>query len=162
MDIALGGADDSLDIHAAHAVDEIRFRQHVGHGNQHGAQLVQRHGGEPVFIVPLQADHHMVAPADPRRTHHIGDAAAGAGYVTEGEDMLLTQGVAPDHGPLAGGPGGDGVHHIIAEIEVVGIVEPDLGQSARPVKLLGAVIFINAHWSFSSFVPGMPIRRNRS
>lgn len=134
----------------------------MGHGDHDRAELVQGDGDVPVFPVTLEGHHHGVAPADARPEEHVGGPVAQLRDLAEAEDALASLAVAPDDGPLVRRLPGDHVHHVVAEVEIVGIVEPDAGQAAGMVEFLPAVGLVDAHVSLFPSCSAVPIRRNRS
>ena len=70
------GADDGANICSLQTIDDVVWRQHVGNRHHHGADLMQRDDGEPVFVVTLERQHHAVTAFHAGSQQHIGDAIA--------------------------------------------------------------------------------------
>ena len=148
----LGGADGGLDVGQVHPVGQIVGGEHMGHGDQHRPQLVQGDGDEPVLIVALEDHHHLVAPADALGAEDIGRLVAETADILKGEDALRAVGVAPDHRPLLRVPGGDGVHHVVAEVVVLGAFDAKARQAAVRAEGLLAELLIELHCDNQSFI----------
>ena len=134
----LRGADDALDLGKPDAVNQIIHRQHMCGRNEHRSQLVQGNRDDPVFVMPLEQHHDPVSPSDPPRSKQVGRLIAQPHDVAKGKRALLILGVAPDQRTLPGGLLCDRVHHVIAKIEILRIVQPEAGQTPLAVKGLVA------------------------
>ena len=163
--LVLGSADDSLHLGLAQPVADVRLGEHVGHGDHHRPQLVEGNGHQPVLIVALEGHHHLVPPADALRQQGVGHLAAQAADVSKGKRAFRSLGVAPDQSPLAGVLGSQGVHHVVAEVKVLRVVQPEAGEPALAVHRLPAEGFIDHAWfphSVGQDVFGRPKARNRA
>ncbi len=143
--LVLGGTDHGLDLGCLDAVGVVAGSEHVGYGDQHGPQLVEGHGGEPVFIVPLQHHHNPVPLLNACLLEYLGIAVALPADVREGEHPGLLLGGAPHQGALLGLCRCDGVHHVVAEVEAVGIVEGEVRQMSGGIQGFMAKGLVDAH-----------------
>ena len=117
----------------------------MGGGNGGDAQLMQGQHGEPVFVVPLEHQHDPVALFQPRGPEGVRHAVGLFLDIGKGKKTLLVFRVAPDHGPFFRGFGGNGIHHVVGKVKIVGIMEGDIREC--PVFTHGFLTesFINAH-----------------
>ena len=106
---------------------------------------MQRDDGEPVFVVTLERQHHAVTAFHASSQQHIGNAIALAADVAEGKDVLLSFGVAPDEGAFIWIFRCDGVDDIVAEVEIVRIMNLDIKELAVFVDSLVEEFFVNTH-----------------
>ena len=158
---APGGADHGLCPGGLQPVHQVADRQHMRHGDHHGTQLVQGHCREPVFVVALQDQHHPVPGADAPGPEHIGHPVAVPPDIREGENVFLPFGVAPHQRPLVRGFLRDPVCHVIAEVEIVRIIQGDFCQGPVFIGNLMAVFQVYAHMDSFTTAPA-PIERNLS
>ena len=84
-----------------------------------------------------QHDKDVITALDTLIDQEIRRLVGPALHVDEGEDMLLAFGVAPHHGAALGIVFRDVVHHVVAEVEVVGIVDAE--RLKLPIGSVGLV-----------------------
>ena len=82
-------------------------------------QLVEAQDGEPELVVPLENQQHPVPPPDAQGLEVVGRPGGVAGHILESEIALLLVPVHVEHGQLVGVLGGDGVHAVEGEVELV-------------------------------------------
>ena len=157
-DVVLGSADDGIRVGLADAVDIVADSEHMGGRNRHGAQLMQSHHREPIFIVPLQHQHHPHTPTDSGIPEHICHAVGILLDVPERKKVLLILGVAPDQSGFLRGLRGNGIHHIVAKVKILRVGKLQSFQSAPVIQGFPAEFAINTHTV--SFIS--PILRKRS
>ena len=118
--------DDGLDGRAVQAVLQIVLLEHERGGHHDRAELRERRGHEPELVVAAQDDHDHVAAADALRGQEVRRLVRPALHVGEREHVLLALRVAPHHGAAVGVCGGDVVHHVVAEVEIVGTIDGEI------------------------------------
>ena len=128
--IAVGGAEDGLDLARLEAVGEVLFQELIGGGDGHRAQLVQAQHAEPVLVVPLQHQHHPVAPADAQGLEVVGGSCGFLLHVLEGEPPLGHVLGNVEHGHLVGLLGAQGVDDVEGEVELLLTLEGNARQDA--------------------------------
>ena len=123
---------NGLDGRRLAAVDHVLLHQ-LGRGRDDNTpQLHQCQGAEPVFIPPLEHQHHRVALLQPQGAEHVGHAVAHAAHVPEGEALFLPCHVGPYHGGLVRGQAGVLVHNVVGEVEP--------GRDAQGIMLLKVLL----------------------
>ena len=95
----------------------------MGRRHQNRADLVQGNCQVPVFIMTLEQQHHPVALADAGFQQEAAGLRGQTADVTEGKHFFLSVLVAPLDGTLVRLGIGNGIHNVIAEIEIVRIVQ---------------------------------------
>ncbi len=135
----------------------------MGGGNHHRPQLMEGDGGKPILVVALKHHHHPRSLADARPAEDIGHPVALPPELAEGEAPLLSLGIAPDEGDFLRGFLCQGVHNIVAKVEIPRIVQGEAQKPPLPVgDFLGKPV-VNAHkLSFAPHTALEPIRRKRS
>ena len=86
--------------------------------------------------MPLEHQHHPVAPLDAQGLEVVGRPAGGPAHVLKGEAALLLVLVQVQHGQLGRVLGGDGVHAVKGKVEFVRVGEGERLQYA-PLVLHG-------------------------
>ena len=84
-----------------------------------------------------QHDKNVIAALDTLINQEVRRFVGPALHVGEGEDMLLAFGVAPDHRATVGVVHRDVVDDVVAEVEVVGIVDAE--RLKLPIGSVGLV-----------------------
>ena len=141
----VGGDHHGLHVHGLDAVVNVGSHEGMGRGDGHGAQLVERHDDVPVLIVSLEHEHHMVALADAVGAEDVGRLVAEPGHLGKGEEPLPLLLVAPDHANLLRLLLGQGVHHVIAEVEVFRRLDGKFREYAVFVVCLFDKLLIEFH-----------------
>mgnify|MGYP006897799298 CR=1 FL=1 len=128
--IAVGGAEDGLDVGCGKSVRKVLFQQLIGGRDGHSAQLVQAHHGEPILIVALQHQHHPVASLDAQGLEIVGGSCGFLLHIQESEPALghILRNV--EHGQLLRLGLCQGIHHIVSEVELFFALEGDFLQQA--------------------------------
>ncbi len=119
-------ADHGLHPGGVAAVHDVLLSQLQRGGDQYDAQLVQRRGAHPVLPAAAQYHHHHVALFEPQAPQEVGHAVGQLHDVGEGEGLLLPLLADPQKRPLVGLLLGPGVHHVVAEVEVLRHVDGEL------------------------------------
>ena len=159
--LILRGTDNGAGPGRLHPVYQITDCQHMRDRDHHRAQLMQGHCRKPVFIVALQDQHHPVPAADSRRLKHIRHLIAELPDIREGKDMLLSLRVAPYQRPFLRFLLCCPVHHVIAEVEIIRIIQPEFLQCPVFVRTFTAKVLIDTHTD-SFITASAPILRNLS
>ena len=119
------GADDGGDRGTVQAILQIVLLQHEGSGDHDRADLCQRRRDEPELIVAAQHDEDVITALDALIDQEVRRLVGPALHVGEREDVLLAFGIAPDHRTAIRVIYRDVVDDVVAEVEVVGIVNAE-------------------------------------
>ena len=125
-DVVVVHADDGRDLGRVGAVGDVFFGQLDGGGHDGGADLAHGGGQHPVFPAAAQDGQDHVALLDAQRDEAIGDAVGQARDVREGELAVVAVVVHPDQGFLVRLHAGPLVHDVVAKVEVVRHVDPEI------------------------------------
>ena len=112
--------------------------QHEGRGNHDRADLCQRRRDEPELVVAAQHDKDVIAALDALIDQEVRRLVGPALHVREREDVLLALGIAPNHRAAVGVVHRDVVDDVVAEVEVVGIMDAE-----RLELPIGSVSLVN-------------------
>ena len=160
--IAICGAEQSGNACCIEAVLKVMLLQLVGGGNGNSTDFMQGNHSKPELVVPLQNQHYLVSPLDAQRGQIVGCLVGIMLDLPEGKPSLLFIPIHMEHGQLIGVFLGDLIHDIKAEVEMLGVFEPDILQS--PVFVLLTVhkfladqtanLLGGDHTSADGFLPG--------
>ena len=117
-------ADERFDLCGSGAVDDVLLRELHRAGHEDGAELVQRHGADPVFPPLPQDQQHDVALPDAERTEKIRAPVRHPADLGKGQGFFAAVVVDPEEGPLFGLLFCPGVHDVEAEVEILRDVDP--------------------------------------
>ena len=123
--IAVGGAEDRLDLAGCKAVCKILFQKLIGGRDRHSTQLVQTQNSKPELVVPLQHQHHPVAPFDTNGLEEIGCPGRFLHHILEGEAPLGHILGHMEHSQLIRLLGAQSIHHIKGKVELLFVLEID-------------------------------------
>ena len=102
------------------SIYDVVLGEHVGRGDGHGPQFVQRQHGQPPLIVAFQDEHHLVAVADTQALV-VGCGLVGLLFqLLERETEFLAMLVGPQECRFVGRFFSPCVDDVVGEVEVFG------------------------------------------
>ena len=132
--LAVGGAEDRLDVAGLEAVGEVVRHELVRRRDDDGPELVAGEDDGPELVVALEDEHHLVALPDAERLHVVHRAVRVLHHVLEGEAALGEVVGDVEHREALRVAARDLVHDVEGEVEAAGVLEGDVRQA--PVTVL--------------------------
>ena len=137
-------ADDGANARCLKAVGNVLLQQLVGGQDDHRAQLVQGIDDVPELVMPLEDEHHLVAPLDADGAEVVAGLVGLALDILEGDAALGAVLRHMHESSFVRILVGNGVHHVEGEVEVLGILVGQAQQRAGLVLHGGDVILPDA------------------
>ena len=119
------GADDGGDGGTVQTILQVVLLQHEGSGDHDRADFGQRRRDEPELVVAAQDDKDVITAPDTLIDQEVCRLVGPALHIGERENVLLALGVAPNHRTAVGVVHRDVIDDVVAEVEIVGIVNAE-------------------------------------